>query len=505
MTRSSNVHPGHHRPQGPSDLHPVATTTLALRSARGMMSRVENNSPPARDSRRRRFRIAVVAGSVVAAVAGSVLLATHDFSEKATTRGVTATLHLPGHPGAVIAGADALWVALGADPQEPAAGGRLVRLDLATGAQAQPVYLGGDVSHLTHVGDRLIASVQHGSGSGQLAALEWRSGTVLTRHWFERTVDAVVLRGRELWALEVRPGTLLRLDPETLDAASAPLRLSPGRTLGLASVGGYLWVTASDAGEVLRIDPETHAIKRVHVGGFPIGIVGGGGSVWVADHAGGKILRLDPRSLRPAGKPIRVGIKPSWLVTAGGSLFVTRQDDGTVARIDMITGKEVGLPIRVAPTTTRAPAPSVAPAGKSIWVSSFSANTLNRIDSTANRKDLGKLTVRITHTNDQQQGDQITDGSLAGTGDFVASGAVSEKGNVAVYRTVKGPLITLRFVTSGSKGTITFLVRIDTNFGTSRWTITSGTKTYKDLHGEGTERENPPTFTVQTLDGTVWR
>jgi hypothetical protein len=54
----------------------------------------------------------------------------------------------------------------------------------------------------------------------------------------------------------------------------------------------------------------------------------------------------------------------------------------------------------------------------------------------------------------------------------------------------------------GRKGTITFVVKIDTNFGTSRWTISSGTHAYKGLHGEGVEQENAD-FTVQTLTGTV--
>ena len=76
------------------------------------------------------------------------------------------------------------------------------------------------------------------------------------------------------------------------------------------------------------------------------------------------------------------------------------------------------------------------------------ANTLNRIDSTASRNATGKITVRMSHLNDKQQGDRVTNGGVAGpTGKFTASGAVSEKGNVVVYRTEKGPLITLRFVT----------------------------------------------------------
>src|SRR5436190_2543174 len=181
-----------------------------------MMSRVDRTSPLSPDSRQRRFRIVVIVVSVVAAIAGSAFLAIRDSSEKATTRAATVTLPVQGHPGAVIAGPDALWVAL-SDSQETAGEGRVARLDLVTGAQARSVYLGGKVSHLARVGHRLIASLVHPSGLTELAALEWGSGKGLTRRFFDPPVDQIVLRGTELWALEVRPGGLLRLDSGTLE------------------------------------------------------------------------------------------------------------------------------------------------------------------------------------------------------------------------------------------------------------------------------------------------
>jgi hypothetical protein len=120
----------------------------------------------------------------------------------------------------------------------------------------------------------------------------------------------------------------------------------------------------------------------------------------------------------------------------------------------------------------------------------------------------GKVKVVIAGTNDRND---VTDGSLAGTGTFKATGAITDQGVVLGYRTVKGDpssvagaLITLRFVTKGKKGTITYVVKIDTKAGTSKWTIASGTKAYKGLHGKGTETENPG-FTVSTLKGTVSR
>ena len=114
----------------------------------------------------------------------------------------------------------------------------------------------------------------------------------------------------------------------------------------------------------------------------------------------------------------------------------------------------------------------------------------------------GKVKVVIVGTNDRIP--PPTDGSLAGKGTFKATGAITDAGPVLAYRTVRadGTLITLRFVAKGKKGAITYLVKIDTNAGTSRWTILSGTGAYKGLHGKGIERENVA-YTVSTLTGTV--
>src|SRR2546421_6644479 len=128
-------------------------------------------------------RIAVVVVTVIAAVAGSVLLATRDSGEKATTRGITATLPVPGHPGSVAAGRDALWVALNGDPGSPVGDRPLVRLDLAKGMPPQTWHVVGEVSSPVRVGERLIASVKpvgdDGFGPHRLVALDWRTGAVL--------------------------------------------------------------------------------------------------------------------------------------------------------------------------------------------------------------------------------------------------------------------------------------------------------------------------------------
>ena len=334
----------------------------------------------------RRFRLTVVVASAVAAVGGSVFLITHRSSEKVTTRGVTATLRIPGHPGWVAAGRNALWLAL-TGTRMPVGDRPLLRLDLASGTIERRILVGGQASYLAHFGNRLFASVEHvgGSGSGPslIDALDWRSGRVLARSQFPALVGPLADDGTNLWVLQETPAALLRLDPVTLEPKAPPLPLSRGRALGLAVGGGYVWATASDAGEVLRIDPATRKITRVRVGGFPIGITVVGGSVWFVDRDRAELGRLELRTLQAAGKPIRVGGAPAWLARATHYLFVGDAAHGTVSRIDVRSGKVASQPIRVAPPAKAAPGLAVAPAGGSVWVSSYASSTVARVSASS--------------------------------------------------------------------------------------------------------------------------
>jgi hypothetical protein len=115
--------------------------------------------------------------------------------------------------------------------------------------------------------------------------------------------------------------------------------------------------------------------------------------------------------------------------------------------------------------------------------------------------DGGRVRVWIANGNN---GQDVTNGGVAGRGHFHATGAISERGTVVTYRKLKGALIKLRYVTTSAKGTITYLVKINPSRGTSRWTITSATGQYQGLHGRGTESENA-SYTISILVGTVRR
>ncbi len=341
---------------------------------------------PDPESPRRRFRLVVVVVSLAAAVIGSVLLATRGSGSDVTTRGVTATLRVPDHPGSVAAGRDALWLAL-TDAQKPVRDRPLLRLDLASGTIVRSIILPGQARYLSRVGGRLLASVEHvggaGSGPSLIVGLDWRSGRVLVRRLFPTVVGPLAVDGKDLWALQVKPAALLRLDSLTLLPKAAPLPLSPGRALGLAVGGGYVWATASDEGDVLRIDPRTDAITRAHVGGFPVAVAFESGSVWIVDRDQREVDRLDPQTLRPVAKPVGVGGEPAGLASGGRYLFVGDVLEGTVTRIDVGSGKITGPPVRVAARAKSGSGLALASAGDSVWASSFASSSLTRVSATS--------------------------------------------------------------------------------------------------------------------------
>ena len=129
------------------------------------------------------------------------------------------------------------------------------------------------------------------------------------------------------------------------------------------------------------------------------------------------------------------------------------------------------------------------------------------LDLTASATPLlsGKITVRSWET---LSASDVTDGGVAGRGRFKISGVITDSGKVTDYRTVKGTTITIRRVTAGKHGSVTFRITIQMgNTAPAPWVITSATKTYKGLRGKGTQvvdnfQATPATF---VLKGTVFR
>jgi hypothetical protein len=314
---------------------------------------------------------AVGTAAIATAVAATVALATRGPSDEATTRGVTATLRLPSHPGWISAGRDGLWVAVNPSGRPPVRRGSLVRID-SHGKVERSLRTNGVVFASARRENRLFASQPAGDdgfGPGRLLVLDWKSGRLLASRKLPGPGGALALGGGALWVLQVRPATLLRLDPRTLSDEAPPLRLSQSRAFGIAYGAGHVWVTDSEADQLLRIHPKSRAIRRIPVGGFPVGVLVAGGEVWIAHREDGQVVHGDPRTLKQIGDAIEVGAAPTYMTATRGYLFVANQDDGTVTRIDLETGKKAGAPIRIAPASDLHAAAFVPAAARdSVWV-----------------------------------------------------------------------------------------------------------------------------------------
>ena len=113
------------------------------------------------------------------------------------------------------------------------------------------------------------------------------------------------------------------------------------------------------------------------------------------------------------------------------------------------------------------------------------------------------LTVQCT---ENVSGVDVTNGGVAGTGRCALTGGVHDSGRATDYRTQNGLTAIIRRVITGAKGTITFVITINLSSGGGEpWKITSGTKTYTNLHGRGYQvvdnyAGTPATF---VLKGTV--
>jgi hypothetical protein len=93
----------------------------------------------------------------------------------------------------------------------------------------------------------------------------------------------------------------------------------------------------------------------------------------------------------------------------------------------------------------------------------------------------------------------------SGKGHFTITGAINDNGTVTDSRKQNGNIGTVRRVAAGGKGTITFLIKINTVTGAEPWTIVSATKAYSGLHGRGKQvvdayYETPAKFVMK---GTV--
>jgi streptogramin lyase len=176
-------------------------------------------------------------------------------------------------------------------------------------------------------------------------------------------------------------------------------RIALGGYANLVAVGeGYVWVPVADAATperviLLRIDPVSGMVdRRPYRGSSEVRVATGGGAVWLADPQTRELTRIDvatgrrivtrPFGPRRAPREFAVGAGGVWLVPErGGDLAVAGLRDGRVRRRVRTGVSTIG---------------DVAPAGRTVWLSTAGPPAVIRLDARTGRR-LGKP-VRVGAT-----------------------------------------------------------------------------------------------------------
>lgn len=173
----------------------------------------------------------------------------------------------------------------------------------------------------------------------------------------------VAALGGDLWISGGGSGAVVRLDTGSRRVL-ATVRVG-GQLGSVAATPTAVWISVFGSGQLVAIDPVRGAVaRRIPLGGRPTGVaVTPDGAVWVGN-LDGYLSRLDPATGQVTRLAMPAGV--STEIAARGLLWVGLQD-GSLVAVDPATGRPTGPAAQVAPDVD---ALVDTPAG--IWVTTFS-------------------------------------------------------------------------------------------------------------------------------------
>jgi YVTN family beta-propeller protein len=232
------------------------------------------------------------------------------------TRSVVRYLPVGDTPTGLAAGTNAVWV-VGSDPTHPSVTVR--RIDPQFDTVAQPTRIdnvvpGGPGSVATGGNAVWVAP-----SSGLLSRLDPTTSRIVHEVDPNAGPSAVAIGAGAVWAADSDADTVTRVDPTGL---LTPITVGQGPSAIAVGAGG-VWVADTLDDKVVRIDPGTRAVTTtIPVGQAPAGVAVGAGSVWVANSGDGTVTRIDAATGNIV-KTIKVGGSPQSLAVADGRVWVT--------------------------------------------------------------------------------------------------------------------------------------------------------------------------------------
>jgi hypothetical protein len=245
--------------------------------------------------------------------------------------GAAVPLPPAGRPYLLTVGADGVWLA---------AGGRLWKIDPATGAPELTTRLGGSATAVLDAAGSVWVTVTTAQG-GRLTRLDPASGAVVSQALVGPSPSAVTVADGLAWVTDSADQSILRFAIARRAVRRTGVIALPRSTVRaptqITVTAGRVWVY--ERGRVLRIDPATdQVIGTTSLAPAAGGTIAAGTSgVWVITrtrvHHLGAVRLLDPVSGLPIGRRVVVGGDPTALVTDGSSAWVFDSASSRLIRI----------------------------------------------------------------------------------------------------------------------------------------------------------------------------
>jgi DNA-binding beta-propeller fold protein YncE len=305
----------------------AAAPVAAVRASGAASAAVE--APPVAASSPARARSGTllrgVAAAFLAILAVAVVAALQALAKLGPDPVARSPLRVGASPGALTAGAGALWVANGAD-------GTVSRID---------------------------------PGSRKVTGAAIRVG---------RVPAALAVGGGAVWVANSDDDTVVRIDPSSGRAAGSPIAVG-AQPLAIAADRDAVWVANSADDTVSRLDPVSGSVvgRRIRVGAQPIGIAADRDAVWVANGEGDSLTRIGSRSNR-ADRTIALRFAPTALAVGAGAVWVVSAERGTLTPVTPGARQVVGKPIRVGTSPV-----AVAVGAGAVWVADAAEGAIKKI------------------------------------------------------------------------------------------------------------------------------
>lgn len=189
---------------------------------------------------------------------------------------------------AVAIGAQAVWAT--SNPGG-AHNGSLVRIDPQSGRITARRTVGGEPVDIALVAGEVWLALSH---AGDLVEIDPKTLRTLRRVHVAAGISRLAADGNDLWVLDRRNETVIRIDAQAPTIIGAPLAI--GKVLqDIAAGGGSLWIASSDS-TLTRVNQQGHPIGTpIAVGAPSLSLASDATGVWVASATDNTISRVDIR------------------------------------------------------------------------------------------------------------------------------------------------------------------------------------------------------------------